>query len=261
VIDTSAMPQYTEDMNQTPKYIIWASAIIGTSFVITALVVAGAFYKVKNLSTAIAVTGSSQQTITSDVVEWQSSFSRNVTPSELAQGNAQMKQDLATVKKYLAANNIPDSAITVDPMMVTPNYDMSGGYGKGGGSSIIGYQLSENVTVQSSDVQGVTKVAQGSGDVINQGVIFSSQPLQYFYSKLSELKLDMLAEATKDAQMRATRIAESAGSKVGSLRSADMGIFQITPVNSTNLSDYGEYDTSSIQKQITAVVHATFSVN
>jgi hypothetical protein len=115
--------------------------------------------------------------------------------------------------------------------------------------------------VQSSDVEGVTKVAQGSGEIINQGVIFSSQPLQYFYSKLSELKLDMLAQATQDAQSRASRIATSAGSKLGSLRSADMGVFQITPVNSTDLSDYGEYDTTSIQKQITAVVHATFSVN
>jgi hypothetical protein len=247
-------------MNQTPKHIIWGAAILGTSLVLATCVVAVAFYKVKNLSTAIAVTGSSQQTITSDVVEWQSSFSRNVTPEQLTQGYSQMKSDLAIVKKYLASNNVPDSAITVDPIMVMANYDNSG-YGKGGGSSIIGYQLSENVSVQSNDVEGITKVAQGSGDIINQGVIFSSQPLQYFYSKLSELKLDMLAKATQDAQMRASRIATSAGSKLGSLRSADMGIFQITPVNSTNLSDYGEYDTSSIQKQITAVVHATFSVN
>jgi hypothetical protein len=247
-------------MNQ--RTIVIAAIILGISLVGGTFIVANTFYKVKGLSSVISVTGSSDQTITSDVVEWQSSFSRNVTPDQLSQGYANMKSDLAIVENYLTSNGIATSDIEVDPIMVMPNYDNSGNYyGKGGGSSIIGYQLSENVTVQSNDVTGVTKIAQGSGDIINQGVVFSSQPLQYFYSKLSELKLDMLAKATQDAQARASRIAENAGAKLGNLRSADMGVFQITPVNSTDLSDYGEYDTSSIQKQITAVVHASFSVN
>jgi hypothetical protein len=245
-------------MNQTSKYVIWASAILGISLVITAIVAAVVIYKVKNLSTAIAVTGSSQQAITSDVVEWQSNFSRNVSPNQLSQGYADMKADLSIVEAYLVKSGIAASDITIDPMMVTPNYNNNG---NNGASGIIGYQLSENVTVQSNDVEGVTKVAQGSGDIINKGVVFSSQPLQYFYSKLADLKLNMLAKATEDAQNRASRIAESAGARLGGLRSADMGLFQITPVNSTNLSDAGEYDTNSIQKQITAVVHATFSVN
>ncbi len=247
-------------MNQ--KTIVIATVIFGISLIGAAFIVANTFYKVKGLSSVITVTGSSDQTITSDVVEWQSSFSRNVTPDELSQGYADMKSDLSIVQKYLTDSGIATSSITVDPIMVMANYDYNNGSsGKGGGSSIIGYQLSENITVQSGDVEGVTKVAQGSGNIINQGVIFSSQPLQYFYSKLSDLKLDMLAKATQDAQNRASRIATSAGAKLGSLRSADMGVFQITSVNSTNLSDYGEYDTSAIQKQITAVVHASFSVN
>ncbi len=244
-------------MNQ--KTIITAAVILGISLIGATFVVANTFYKVKGLSNVIVVTGSSSQTITSDVVEWQSSFSRNVTPDHLSQGYTGMKSDLAIVEKYLQDNGIAAKDITIDPIMVMPNYDNSGMYGKGGGTSIIGYQFSESVTVQSSDVEGVTKIAQGSGAIINQGVVFSSQPLQYFYSKLADLKLDMLAKATTDSQNRASRIAESAGATLGSLRSADMGIFQITPVNSTNLSDYGEYDTSSIEKQITAVVHASFN--
>lgn len=243
------------------KTIIIAVVIFGVSVAASAFIVANTFYKIKALSSIITVTGSSSQTITSDVVEWQSSFSRNVTPDQLSQGYAEMKSDLATVEKYLSDNGVATSAIAVDPIMVMSNYDNGGNYSKGGASSIIGYQLSESVTVQSSDVDGVTKVAQGSGAIINQGVIFSSQPLQYFYSKLADLKLDMLAKATQDAQERASRIAESANAQLGSLESADMGVFQITPVNSTDLSDYGDYDTTSIEKQITAVVHATFSIS
>jgi hypothetical protein len=70
----------------------------------------------------------------------------------------------------------------------------------------------------------------------------------------------MLAEATKNAKDRAERIAESSGSKVGSMRSADMGVFQVMAVNSTEVSDYGAYDTTSIDKNVMAVVRASFSL-
>jgi hypothetical protein len=60
--------------------------------------------------------------------------------------------------------------------------------------------------------------------------------------------------------VRAGKIVESAGSNLGKLRSASMGVMQITPVNSTDVSDYGYYDTTSIEKQITAIVRASFAV-
>ncbi|HOG24446.1 MAG TPA: SIMPL domain-containing protein, partial [Candidatus Omnitrophota bacterium] len=44
------------------------------------------------------------------------------------------------------------------------------------------------------------------------------------------------------------------------MRSARMGVFQITPVNSTSVSDWGENDTSSVEKKVTAVVNASFSI-
>ncbi|WP_420795975.1 SIMPL domain-containing protein [Desulforamulus profundi] len=97
-------------------------------------------------------------------------------------------------------------------------------------------------------------------ELIEQGVVFESQPPQYFYTKLNDLKVNMLAEATKDAKLRAEKMASSTGSRIGSQRSAKMGVFQITAVNSNEISDYGINDTSSIEKEITAVVNVEFSV-
>ena len=70
----------------------------------------------------------------------------------------------------------------------------------------------------------------------------------------------MLAVATADAKKRAERIAEAAGGKIGVLRYAKMGVFQITPVNSYDVSWYGENDTSSLDKKVRAVVTATFAI-
>ena len=70
----------------------------------------------------------------------------------------------------------------------------------------------------------------------------------------------MLGEAAKDAKTRADKIAESTNSSIGSIRSAKMGVMQITAPESTEVSDYGVNDTASIEKDVTAVVNVSFAV-
>lgn len=70
----------------------------------------------------------------------------------------------------------------------------------------------------------------------------------------------MIAEATEDAKDRAEAIAKTTGNRIGTVRSAKTGVFQITSRHSTAVSDYGIYDTSSLEKDITAVVSVQFSL-
>jgi hypothetical protein len=128
-------------------------------------------------------------------------------------------------------------------------------YGPGNAS---GYIIAQQIVVNSSEVDKVTKLAQDSTTLLNQGIIFTSQPVEYYYSKLNDLKIDLLAKATENARARAEKIAESSGGKIGKIKSADMGVFQITAVNSTDISDYGSYDTSARQKSVMAVVRTSF---
>lgn len=81
----------------------------------------------------------------------------------------------------------------------------------------------------------------------------------YFYTKIADLKVEMLALATKDARERAQKIAENGGAKLVSLKTAKMGVFQITPINSNDVADYGINDTTSIEKEIMSVVNCTFT--
>jgi hypothetical protein len=238
-----------------------AAVIIGLSLIAGTGIVAYNFYKVKALSDVITVTGAAQKNITSDVVKWRSSFSRNVSASNLREGYSQMKSDLEMVAKFLKDNGVQDADITVSPISVMQNYNNAYGkpYGPEG-SSISGYTLTQSILIESGEVEKITKIAQDSGTLINQGVIFSSNNPEYYYSKLSDIKVEMLAEGTKDAMARARKIAESANSKLGHLKSASMGVIQITSVNSTDISDYGYYDTSSIEKQITAIVKTSFTL-
>ena len=119
----------------------------------------------------------------------------------------------------------------------------------------------KTLEVRSNDVDKIAKIAREATELINQGILIESQPPEYHYTKLGDLKIKMLAAAAKDAQVRATQIAQSTGSSIGSVRSARMGVLQITPADSSEVSDSGMNDTSSLDKDITAVVNVAFAVD
>jgi len=74
------------------------------------------------------------------------------------------------------------------------------------------------------------------------------------------LRPQLVAAALRDAKRRAEAVASAGDSTIGGLRTVDVGVFQVTSPNSTEVSDYGEYDTSTLRKDVTAVVNATFAL-
>jgi len=115
--------------------------------------------------------------------------------------------------------------------------------------------------VRSGDVDKIAVIAREATELINQGILIESNAPQYYNTKIGDLKIEMLGEAAKDAKTRAEQIANSTGNSIGAVRSAKMGVLQITPPDSTEVSDSGMYDTSSIEKDMTAVVNISFGVN
>ena len=128
-------------------------------------------------------------------------------------------------------------------------------------SEITGYALKQQVSVTSNDVEKIDQISREATELINQGILLESSAPQFFYTKLGDLKIEMLGEASKDAKTRADKIAKSTSSGIGSIRSARMGVMQITAPESTEVSDYGVNDTSSIEKDVTAVVNISFAVD
>jgi hypothetical protein len=120
--------------------------------------------------------------------------------------------------------------------------------------------LSQLIEVRSTDVDGITGTSQRVGSLIADGIPVAPQSPEYLYTKLAEIRTTLLEDATKDARQRAEAIVRSTGGSIGAVRDARMGVFQVTPRFSTEVADYGINDVSSIEKDVTAVVRATFSI-
>jgi len=225
--------------------------ILGLSLIAAASIASATFYAVKSFDNALSVTGSAKQRIVSDSVKWVGSFTRSVPVSELKSGYGQIDQDAKAVVAYLKGEGLSDAAVVVSPVMLEEPYKYNPGMAQE-------YTLRQTVEVRSEDVQKIAALAKDVRPLVDKGLIFSTQSLEFYYTKLPELRVELLSAAVKDAQDRAAKIAASTGKGVGNLKAASMGVVQVLPINSTDVSDYGAYDTSSIEKEVMVTVKTTF---
>lgn len=215
------------------------------------------FLKVKQFSSEIiSVTGSAEKKIVSDAIAWQVSYSQR--DPVLTEAYRRLDENKRQVREYLLKKGIEDSEMSFSSVQTETLYAKNE---KGTDTNTIeAYRLTQYVYVRSNDVLKVASVSEQATELITQGVELSSASPQYFYTGLAGLKIEMLREAAKDAKRRAGEIASSSGNQISVVRSAKMGVFQITPANSYEFSDYGTNDTTSYEKKVTAVVKADFAI-
>jgi hypothetical protein len=241
--------------NDNKPYII-SAIILGISFVLAAIVAGVTFYEIRAADNAITVTGSAKQAVTADTGKWTASITRSVSALNLKSGYTALDADTKAVKAFLASTGFAEKDYTISPVMMNEDYS----YNSNNYNGPKQYNLTETLTLSSSDVEKITSVAKSSVSLASSGVIISTQALEYYYSKLPELRVSLLSNAIADAKARAGKLAEAGGSIVGKLRNASSGVVQVMQPNSVEVSDYGSYDTSSIDKEVMITVKATFAL-
>ena len=234
-----------------------AGVPLAIGLVIASVIGGLAFVKGKQGDQTITVTGSARKRIKSDLVIWKAGVSYQAPV--LADAYRSLSENVPRVKAYLVSKGIPENEITISSISSqTLHARDSDGQDTG---QINGYSLRQELEVRSNDVDKIARVAREATELINQGILLESMAPAYHYTKLGEEKITMLAEAAKDAKKRAEQVAASTDSSIGSVRTARMGVLQITPADSNDVSDSGMNDTSSLDKDITAVVNLSFEIN
>ena len=239
------------------KYWLNAGAAMAIGLVFSSLIFGWFYSKTKKGDEAITVTGSAKKRIKSDLVVW----SAGVTAQspQLTEAYKQLSDNIPKIKQYLISKGIAENEMTISSIATTTlkKQDSNGVET----SEVNGYLLKQSIEVRSGNVDKIAQIAREATELINQGILIESNAPQYYYTQIGDMKIEMLGEASKDAKTRAERIAASTGNSIGAVRSARMGVLQITPADSTEVSDGGIYDTSTIDKDLTAVVNISFAVD
>jgi len=221
------------------------------------LVYAGSVVRdVRGTKRTVTVKGFAEKPIQSDYAIWTMNLAAR--SAQISEAYATMERNLAKVLEYLKKEGVKDEEVSYTAATIQVRYRM-GPTGMPTNEIEI-YEMNQSVSVRSPDVHQVAKVSKGVTFLLRDGVELQSWEPAFHYTKLNDLKIEMLGGAAADAKLRAKAIAEKSGSKLGHLLWAQQGVFQITPIYSSEISSEGWFDTSSIDKTIRAVVTVRFEL-
>jgi len=204
----------------------------------------------------ITVTGSAKTSAVADNAVW--TLSVSLSSATVGAAVKKVDSDVAALSSYLTQGGIAADALTLGAVSTYANEEYVNGNSTG---RILSYRASRDVTVRTKDVQLVSKLSQGIGTLLGTGINVNNYGPQYYISNLPELRPELMSEAMKDAKLRAESLTKAVGGSLGSLANVKAGPIQITTPDSTMTADYGAYDTSTINKTVSATVSVTFNTN
>jgi hypothetical protein len=228
--------------------------VIAIAFVLVARSISGTIRDVRHTRDTLSVTSSARVPISANLVRW--SLTVAVESTATAPAARRLRRESALVRKFLLSAGIRGDAITssvvTSQKVVTPLPHHR---------RRVRYRVSQQLEVRTKQIDVVEATATRVGSLLEQGIEVSAEPLAYLSTELAQAKLTALERATAEARRRAEILARGLGGKLGRMRSSSQGVYQVTPRDSTDVSDYGINDTSSRDKDVNAVVSATFAVN
>jgi hypothetical protein len=174
----------------------------------------------------VTVRGLVERQVKSDLAIWPLNYKE--AGNDLASVYAKTESDRNAVLQFLTQQGIQQSEISVGLVRVVDT--QANEYG-GGNRAPSRYIIEQGITVRTARVDQVAAAAQKSMQLVQRGVVLTSNPgqgLTYKFTALNAIKPDMITEATRNARAAADRFAADSGSKVGSIRQANQGVFSIS---------------------------------
>ena len=203
----------------------------------------------------ITVTGSAYEVVKSDSGTLE--FEINVKSQTKQESYKEMQRQIAVVKSYLTKKNIKNIDVKTINGYYVYKRDSRTGYDTG---VIDYYNMSQPVKIASDNVELIQNLSTDISSLVNDGIDINVFAPSYNYSKLGDLKVSLLEKASIDAKNRASSMLKPTHNKISKITSVRMGVYQITPEDSTNVSDGGINDTSTIYKKVTAVANVSFKI-
>lgn len=229
-----------------------------TAVVIT-LILVFAFMNRNRANDVISVTGLAERDFISDLIVWTGRFTAHQL--DLKEAFKELKRDREIIRSYLKKKKIPEDEVVFSSVDIRKEFKTTTLKDRSQVREFTGYRLTQHINIESSNVAKIEVLSREITELINSGIeIYSNDP-QYYYTKLGELKIDMLALATANARVRAEKIAKNSGGNLGKLKFARLGVYQIVAQNSSEEYTWsGAYNTTAKNKTAAITVKLQYEL-
>ena len=203
-----------------------SATIIAVALVVLGLSIRSGIVAFKDLDRAVSVKGLAEREVQADKVTWPLVYKEiGNDPTDMYNTLEQKNKKVVT---FLKSAGLTDEEISINPPVISDR--QADNYG----NEIMNYRYKATsvITVTSSNVDKVRKLMSNQAELMKQGIAivseeYGSNSIQYEFTKLNEIKPEMVEEATKNARVTAEKFAEDSGSSLGDIRTASQGQFSI----------------------------------
>jgi len=210
---------------------------------------------IKLSADVVEVTGSAKEAVTADTGRWTINLEAKTGVSDQQSGFVRLESAVSKITDYLTEQGF--SEFETPAGNTYPTYY----YPQNAEPVLTGYTVYRSIIVRSSEVEKLSDLANNVSPLTGVGYNVSTGMLELTYSKLAEMRVKLLSEAIADATLRANAIVQDSGRSIDVLRSASGGVVQVLPEGGVEISDYGTYDTQSMNKEVMVTVRAMFSLD
>ncbi|MHA7808640.1 MAG: SIMPL domain-containing protein [Marinobacter adhaerens] len=204
---------------------LFASVILGVSAIISAALIANGLTDLRTGDRYVTVKGVAEREVNADLALWPIRFVATGASLSEAQERARSSRD--AIMAFLKLQAIDQNAVELQRLDVTDTranpYQANNGEQK--------FIISQTLMVRSTDIDRIRQAAQGVSELVDSGVVLSSDygpsGPTYVFNGLNDIKPEMIAEATASAREAADQFAQDAKAELGGLRRANQGVFQI----------------------------------
>ncbi|MEW5736257.1 MAG: SIMPL domain-containing protein [Thermodesulfobacteriota bacterium] len=239
---------------------------LALGLIMSTWIAANAVRDVRMSNQIIKVRGYAEKAVKSDVAEWTVTVDAREKTGEEAY--ASLKSQASQVVSFLRESGVAEDRISLSPARVEENRRLvhspeqkEQGRPQEPPVELVDYTASQAVTVKTQDVDRIEKIVPQISALYEKGLSLNIGNPRYFYSKINELKSELLTAATRDAKQRATTLAEGSGVGLGALRAARQGEFSILSADRTTLdTEYAADNEDSVQKKVAAVVTVDYAM-
>ena len=197
----------------------------------------------------VTVKGLAEKDVVADTGIWNITFTVNGNNLTEAQQQIQAQDDEIVrflQKNGFAASEISSGRIETNDLMANPYRDTNS-------AEASRFILTQTITVRSDKVNLIADTLAKSNELIGKGIVFSAQTANYFFTKLNDIKPELLKEATENAGKAAQEFAVNSGSQVGKIQNANQGVITIISRDNPDA-----YETSQINKKVRVVSTVTY---
>jgi hypothetical protein len=249
------------EMNLRSGIAVFAAAlVVSAGLVAGGFFIGNGFYQSRMADRTVTVKGVSERYVSADLAVWNIKIA--VTGDVLADIQQTIEGQKAELTGFLKGNGVKPEDIQNEQLSVT---DLLAQQWRSDKIDRNRFIVNYSLTVRTNDVANLKAVSGRTGELIKKGLVLAddSGP-SYIFTKLNDIKPEMIAEATKNARKAAEQFAADSGSKVGSIRRAYQGVFDIQAANQTASDDSdgmsGGSQASQIDKKVRVVSTIDYSL-